>query len=365
MTVARAKAVTKWTYAKAKKEAEARVVRWQWSTDAIASLEPCHFEIELGTRGKLLAKPPRAPKNVVEQGFDENGELAVERSYTTLPGRCYETFYARRPGGIARRHFTYEPTKKAINTSYLTLRGDRVTRIDTLYAGTNQKSVVYTYDARGKLARVSREGPGAHRDRLDVEWSGDTVMRVWRVDGTDRSVHFERAPRAASLASQAKALEAGLTKAILAALRAAKIDEEVYAVALYWTGAGYEHRLPPDVAVARASFRDRIAKRPRARALLWNPAEWDDEIELALDAPLAERCRIASADIWQNERFDEADAFVRKLAARVGKSKLPLRTTKDVVVYGVALDYPEAPETQLARQLSPARRAAFEKKKLL
>lgn len=90
MTLEQARGVAKWTYAKAKRESEARVVRWEWATFERHSIEPAYFEIHKHRRGYLLKKEPK--KDDYAHGFDAQGRLCVDRQQTEFPGRFYETF---------------------------------------------------------------------------------------------------------------------------------------------------------------------------------------------------------------------------------------------------------------------------------
>jgi len=364
-----ARALAKWTYPLAKAEAEARVVRWEWADSTRWSLEPGYFEVHKYRRGALLDVEPDPPFSGAHgHGFDVAGVLAVERQQTELPGARYETFYAARPGGLARRHFDYSPAKRPINSAFLEVEGSRVTRIDTVYAGGRHLAEVFHHDAGGRLVEVERTGPGDIHDFRDVEHDDQGIVRVyWRhLDGR-RVLHYERPAADETLASGRARITAGLTRAIREALAARPPTAEVYALALWWCEAEYQHRLPPNVAVGTVVERDRfLAKHPtRAKVFLWNPAEWGNALPLALDADLARLCATASEDIWQNGLHAEADVVVATVAAELRRVGLPVATTADVVTYAVQVDARASAAAQLSRQITPAQRAAFKQRGML
>jgi hypothetical protein len=369
VTLELARGLAKWTYAEAKREAEASVVRWEWATFTRHSLEPAYFEIHKHRPGNLLAGEPAPPTSGARaHGFDAEGRLCVERQQTEFPGRFYETFYARRDGGIARRHFGYGPEKEPINSAFFELEGERVVRIDTVYASGTHMAESFTYDATGRVASVERRGPGTIHDFRDLEWNTDHIARVyWRYPDGRRSLYYERAKREDTLARRRGRLTEGLVSAILRALERSPPDAEIYAVALWWCAAEYQNRFPPNVAIGTSTQRDEFlaTDRERAKDFLWSPPEWCNELGVELDPELERICDAVSQDVWQNDLQEEADALVASVAAELGKRPLPVPAAKDVVAYAVRVDAAENAAHQLSRQLTPARRAAFEKSGML
>lgn len=153
MSLKKARALSRWTYAKAKRECEACVVRWEYATFDRYSLEPHYFERHRFRRGDPL---PKARANAYAFGFDADGMLRVERSPVEFKGRFYETFYAPRDGGIGRRHFVYSPEKRIINDAFFEIEDGRVVRVDTVYARGSTASEIFHWDRRGRLASVTR-----------------------------------------------------------------------------------------------------------------------------------------------------------------------------------------------------------------
>ncbi len=132
------------------------------------------------------------------------GELAVERQHVEFPGQYHETFYARRPGGVARRHFSYSKDKPVIG--------------------------------------------------YDIEWNGDAISLVrYRTADGRTGVQYERIDRDA-LAQRRDEIVSTITRAILAAIATEAPDAHVYAIALWSCDAEYQHRFPPNVAFATESI---------------------------------------------------------------------------------------------------------------
>lgn len=358
-------ALVDWSYAAARRECEARVVRWEWASFARHSLEPGYFEIGRYRRGDLLDEEPGAMHRAWGHGFDADGLLAVERRHVEFPGQYYETFYALRPGGIARKHFSYSKDKPLINSAFFELDGSRVTRLDTVYAGGRQMSQLYTYDAEGRLVRDERTGPTDDASiKYDVEWIGDAISLVrFRTAAGRTGIQYERIDRD-GLAQRRGEIVSTVTRAILAAVAAEVADAPVYAIALWSCDAEYQHRFPPNVAFATETQRGRFiaAHGEKAREYLWSPPEWGRDTMLDLEPAFLRTCELANAAVWQHDLHGEADVVVAAIAAAVGASAYPFAVTEDVVVFAVQVDRREPPDQQLARQLPAEHLTAFKQR---
>ena len=95
-----------------KQECESKVESWFWASFALYSIEPYHFEKNHKhfPKGKILKKEPANKKNKWLYGVDKNGEIVVERQYTSLDfeNSFYETFYCRNTDFIEVFQFDYD-----------------------------------------------------------------------------------------------------------------------------------------------------------------------------------------------------------------------------------------------------------------
>jgi hypothetical protein len=358
VSLTQARALRRWTYARAKRETEARVVRWEWASFTRYSLEPHYFERHRFRRGDVLARPKRGAHG---HGFDAEGRLCVERRLTEFEGRFYETFYAPKDGGIARRHFDYSPEKRSINDAFFEIEDGCVSRIDTVYARGNRASEVFHWDRRHRLASVDRSGPEG-KSTYRMIWDSRGLARVDWIANKKTCVQWRRVERGTGLIARRAALENGLARAIRTTLENDPPEAPVYAIALWWCIADWQHRFPPELAIATAPQRDRFFAEEKSRALdfVWSPPEWGDDRSIRLDRKLARICEDASSDVWQNDLQSLADDAVRSIARKIGRPRIP--TTKDFVAYAVQVDVRETARQQLARQLDAKKRAAFEKR---
>lgn len=337
-------------YPELKRECERRVVRWEWGTFVLHSLEPAYFEIHKVRPGtKLRGEPTEPTSGVHGYGFDDAGRLVVERQLTEFPGKYYETFYLWESAEIARFHYHYDPRKPWINVAWLSFdEAGRVRAIDTVYARGNYISDTYTYDREGRLLELERRGTnppyGDLHDYRDVEY--DEIGRIARVYGRSpdgrRVLDFERPTSDRTFAALRTAIADGLVAAFVTSLEKQAIEGPVFGVALHFCGADHHHRLPPNVSIGLEADRARILEEygEDASDSIENPAEWETSLEWELDEDLASMCASASQDIWQRDLHEEADRFVRDLARRLdeGASALPLSRTEDFAVKAVDLD---------------------------
>jgi hypothetical protein len=361
-----AQALADWSYEQAKEEAESSVVRWEWASFTRYSLEPCYFEINRYRRGDPLSEEPDPPLNGARgHGFDAAGCLRVERQQTNEPGSYYETFYATRPGGTARRHFDHLPSKHEINSSFFEQEGEQVSRIDTVYRGGKQLSETFSYDSEGRLITIERRGSGDVHEFRDVEWDELGLVRVFRRwPNGKRALEFEKPRPGQTLAQRGELLSAGLTKAIRMAIEQRGHGAPICALALWWRTADYQVRFPPHVALLSSEKREAVLARNQAGAPgIWNPSEWS-ELQLELGPELTLMCQLISKDVWLNALQEEASALLRVTAKAL--SELPEATTSDeFVAYAIAVDGASSPAEQLKTQLAPALRSKLEERGLL
>jgi len=324
MSLKQARALAKWSYAQAKTECEARVVRWEHSTFTRHSLEPHWFERHRFRPGDLCKPGAKA----YATGFDAEGSICVVRQPTGLRGRIYETFYAPRDGGIGRRHFDHSPEKHVINDAFFEIERGRVVRIDTVYARAKPSAETFRWDSRGRLARSDRKDASG-KSAYEMVWDRHGLARVEWIAGGKRVVSWRRVEKKTSLAANRAKIEAGLVRTIRKAL-----DEEpepIRAVALWWCGAEWQHRLPPNVAVTSDAKFD------------WSPPEWDGDRHVRFDRKLWRLCEDASSDVWQSDLQDEADDVLRSVAKKL--------RTKSRVSYAVEVDARESAASQAKKQL--------------
>jgi hypothetical protein len=132
-------------YLSRKTRSERTVREWRWF-----DLRPLHFERHGFAPGRRLRQTPADRYGCVCCGFDEMGQVAVEREFNEFG--FYETFYNWTANPIEVAHFDYAGDKKAINL--LIVRTDEARVISSSVAATHGHT------------------------REDYEWDGSQVRQV-------------------------------------------------------------------------------------------------------------------------------------------------------------------------------------------
>ncbi|CAN5696011.1 hypothetical protein BH09MYX1_BH09MYX1_11500 [soil metagenome] len=329
-------------YATLKKKTDTAVVRWEWATGNVDGLDPFHIERKRFTRGRRLKSAPRVMKSgFVAQGFDARDRLVVERRATGIPDRFAETFFVHAKDAIDSLSFTPSEAPLFSHGTLFIMKDGRVIRSDFESARGKTRTQRYGYEGQ-RLAWVKtaapKEEPFTERFAYDDRGELATIF-VERAGKPAARVYFRPRPDE-TLAALGPEIHRRLVDAVIASLARAKkwLREPVYGIAICMNMEAYQYVLPPFVALGLASERTAFVKKHGKRApdFVWSPSEWSlfDDDRLALrDDDLVRACKLANEDIWQNERFGRAVSLCEDVATDLRKRKLPIKTTRDAVVF--------------------------------
>jgi hypothetical protein len=342
---------------------EETVARWEISTDSRHSFEPFYFERHRCGAGKVLARAPESRKDYVESGFDAEGRLIVERSYTSLAGRCYETFYEYLDGCVDKYHFGHDPKKPLIHVARHHFDGERLRELEHVYRQGGRRHEVFEWEGDRLVRVIVDHAEASHVDELSYDDAGRLLRIEWVYPNGSRAETYGRV--APSLPALLRELEERTLAAVPQVLERFRAEEPAYAVALCLDMEGYEHVLPPSLAVALQSEREAFSKRhgpARARDYLWSPTEWRlhdvDELEYREPALLA-LASDANQLIWQKEQFARARKHVDTIAKRLNQLdwSAVLPVTDDFVVFSV--DVASGDGIEGVRRAVPAKKRAL------
>ena len=341
-------------YARRKKLAEKRVVRWEWATWQDRSIEPLYFEMCKFARGKRLPRPPRRiEQGYVAYGLDAEDRVVVERTYSEIVHRGRrrfdETFYEHSEDGLVEWvHFDHSPAKSPIAVGRATFSGERI--ISAAGRGTGGGSTSRYFYRGDRIVRIETDGLQPDAPRRDRRWSQrfavrwDERGRLAKITRDSREsrpeIVYERLSRRESLKGLVAALEKELVAQIPKAVAALRLRQPVYSLVLAYGGGGEE--LPPAVGVGLASERDRwlSAGPEHAKWYLWNPAEYRHYARGPLcmgGKKLLSLCSKVNQEIGLQDKWWLGLSVVHRVAARLRavpwSSLLPV--TDDFVVYAV------------------------------
>lgn len=339
-----------------------RAVRWEWADFTLYSIEPCYFELHKFKPGEPLDGEPDPPvSGATGHAFDEDGKLIAQVDQTEFPGMSNKTFFVYEPTGVTRYHYDYSPDHPWRRVSWMS-RDERghIARIDSVSAHGNWITETFEYDNAGRVIRARRVGPnppyGYLNDLREIEYDnqGRVSKTVWVAPDGSRTIDFERPPLDRRLSSCREVLRDAMAKAVVAALGHAAPDSPVYAVALWFCGDEYRHRLPPNVAFGTERDLQRFRDEPSEYwlHLVWGPPDWEGHLSLELDNYILELCDSVNQDIWQNDLYEETESLLLDIASTVAASELPIPRSAVFVACVIDLEGDEE-VAQVRRSASP------------
>jgi hypothetical protein len=340
-----------------------QVVRWEYAADIAWGWHPfCVGE------GETLATLDAAEEDTdYAYGYDAHGRVRVVRSHLRLwrkyPGsRPSEDFLRYSPDTIEVSEFG---PKQLIAVETVTLSGGRAIRIesfnhDGVYAWTTvdwdgDRVAKYRWcvpKLRVDCERVLDER-GRTREEYRVKPDGTRVA----TGGADKPL-----PKGVTLKTLAETIRTRLLKVVPKVLRAARIREKVYCLALAYDGEG-GGVLPPLLGLGLERERRKwIGKyQTRARDYLWNPAHFEhyEKPHTQLnDEALEEACRDYIEQLNRRGSDSPARKLLNEVAAELGRISWEgvLDTSADFVVF--AVDFEGADLRKSMKQSIPAARLA-------
>lgn len=177
-------------YAKHKRAAEKAVTTWQWATRETTDVHPTGFDTQSLGRGKKLPAKPDKANYQAHEGFDADGRLVAQRSFTNSWDNPYEKFISYAPGEIVAIRY-YAP-KSVQSVAVMTLgENGRVKTIE--WAHTHGHTTVhYTFDKRGFYATQRERGGPRDGTAFDFDCNDKgKIVRTWQVNANGSRVLYK------------------------------------------------------------------------------------------------------------------------------------------------------------------------------
>ena len=343
----------KLNYRQWKERAEKQVVRWQWSTWHTAHPLPFYFELYHGPRGRVLKKAPGQPHEFdVREGFDSQGRVMVARRYTDIFSGGHrwfdEEFFNYNDDRVEWAEFDYSEPEKGLN-KFHRLRFSNGLPFEYTCAGkVNSERATYAFSG-GKLITIDSviarpDLPRPVRHVATIQWGAAGVPDTMLVKHGDQpqKVVWRRPALAANMRTLLKRCEDHIVAAIPPVVKALRLKEPAYCVALSFDEEN--DLLPPTVSVGVQSERENWFRTKAAEApdYIWNPAEFKhfDVCDLAGNEAAAEDFRMLNQLMDEEETEEQVLTMLlkasRRLAAHDWGKAMPV--TDDFVVYSVDLE---------------------------
>jgi hypothetical protein len=346
------------SYAELKGEAEKRVVRWRYSNGHL-----WHYAPEAPLTTEEETEPDRAKYWF---GYDCNDHVACVREYNELtayrrdPARPEELPKPVRVRELRVEWFIRHDQQKLELFDFVTPHYTNPEDVRT-----QLRHVEWAWLKAGKLQEQMRFGRGDDYSHYRYEWRGqdlhltqlldekgrvkmefakgengqDLYYRI-RKDGS-RFLLGQPLPAGLTVKKLTEMIRARLLETIPATVKAAKIKEPVYCVALAYDGEGNE-ALPPCLGIGLESERKGWLKThgKDAKHLVWNPAEFQhyekSHTQLDDDA-LEEACEWLNGELENKGSHATAHRLLVEVAAELNKLDWLkfAKVTPDFIVYAV------------------------------
>jgi hypothetical protein len=328
-------------YAALKREAEAKVVRWEWATDEMCSPQPWYFEIHGFSKGKRLATAPRKKEGLVEYGFDAADRLAVIRQYTEFKGYVQESFFIGDDDQVIEYRFDDSPAMKEKPVAVTRYRHENGRLVDCAgVAAQGSRALAYDYEGPRLVSIREVTRPPIYKASYRLRYSPSGSLEAIS-DGAGRVVYKRLLPKLPDLLKQT---HDALVHEVPAVVVRFKADEPAYCLALVYDGESTDGLLPPTVALGLESdLRD--AQSSQGKKARRSP--WDAQQFRAFDRPelvLPDRLLAPAADIAQHLARSGSIEPARKVLIEVSRALNRLDwakiipVTRNFVVYPVDLE---------------------------
>lgn len=325
-------ATAKNEYTQLKREAESKVVRWQWATGPMFEPDTYYFE-EIGLkRGKWLKEAPETPRYKYCYGFDAQDQIVVGRSdyvqFNEADGFLFnERFFFAKAGFTDTFYFSYatkqEPNRLINFTRYIYEDSRLIQTLRTALAGYSVAQ--FYYDNNGLLIQKQQ-----HNQRTDNEDQSFEETYNYRhgIDGSLEliessygAVVYRKTPKALSLKKLNELAENKVVEEIIKAIKsnAPQHSEPVYALFLMY-GSDEEAMPPPMMYLARESYRqERLKDDPDS---IWNPNEFEgyDAGDMMFDYDELSEQTLELFSLYNQEISSlDSDTMFYKCIAGIGK----------------------------------------------
>jgi len=258
-------------YARLKRQAEKKVVRWEHWTGLHWHWDPSELKMEQWENRTHWKKNPPKQTNPGEAyysyGYDSAGRVVVIRCLT-------EHFIRYSRDGFEVSEY-YEGKLHNVGSG--------------LFVGE-------------KTVSVTKAGMSGEKDWMRVQWDGDQIVRIvfgeygekasleWVFTNTGKLVGMHdlprKLPKGTNLKTLSKAIRHHLLKTVPMVVAKSRIKEPAYCLILAYDGEG-NGVMPPEVIVGLDSERKKIIEKHgrKAKRFLWSPDEFEHPLSKPRDLP--------------------------------------------------------------------------------
>lgn len=327
------KQFTKADFEQLKSETESQVAEWFWATSDLYSPEPFHYESNNWARGRKLKEAPAKKAHHHYYGLNAQGEIIVERQYTSFEQYFYELFFIRTEGMITRYRFSYDD-KEIEQISRFYYEQDQLTKHITV--ADNQCKcdyAAYYYNSRQKLIekKCHLEFDDFETDR-DHAYKYDQFGLLETITENQESIIYQKPDKSINFKQLTVMAEERLFTVLRQNIYQHAIKEELYCLYLCY---GNNNLLPPAIAYGTKAEKDHWqAQGTKVKWIIWNPADYQHSVEVNMDAEMENFFDFYNQETEMQQKHVVAKKAILNVTMKLKEclSEFKLNKTSDFVI---------------------------------
>ncbi|AMP98816.1 hypothetical protein AY601_1909 [Pedobacter cryoconitis] len=352
---------TKAAFEQLKIETERQVTTWFWATSDLYNPEPFHYESNHWTRGRKLKAEPEKKAEHCQYGLNNQGEIIVERQYTSFEQYFYQTFYVRTQGMIIRYRFSYEEQEIESISMFYEEQGQLTKHITVADTQCKCDYATYYYNQNQKLTEKKwhLEFDDFETDR-DHEYKYDQFGLLETIIENQEQVIYRKPDQSISFIQLTTIAEERLFSVLQQNIREYSIQEEIYCIYINYGNSNF---FPPAIAYGTKAEKDhwQAAQGAKAKWIVWNPADYQYNREVSMDQETADFFEFYNQETEMRQKYKEARKAILNvvLKLKIVLNEFKLNKTSDFVI--VAADAEQGDLKKNFKVLNPELFEKFKK----
>lgn len=346
------KQLTKADFEQLKVETESQVALWFWATSDLYNPEPFYYESNNWARGRKLKGEPAKKAEHHHYGLNAQGEIIVERQYTSFEQYFYELFFIRTHDTITRYRFSYD-NKEIEQISRFYYEQNQLTQHITV--ADNQCKcdyAVYYYNSNQKLIekKCHLEFDDFETDR-NHEYKYDQFGLLETITENRESIIYQKSAQSISFKQLTVMAEDRLFTVLRQNIHQHAIPEELYCLYLYY---GNAHLFPPAIAYGTKAEKDHWqGQGTKAKWIIWNPADYQYNMEVSMDGETERFFDLYNQETEMQQKYAAAKKAIINVVMKLKDSlnEFTLNKTSDFVI--IAADDEQADLKKNFKILNP------------
>lgn len=352
---------SKAAFEKLKTETESQVTAWFWATSDLYHPEPFYYESNNWSIGRKLKGEPGKKAEHYHYGLNIQGEIIVEKQYTSFEQYYYETFYIRTQGVITRYSFSYEEREIESISVFYEERGQLTKHITVTDTQCKCDYATYHYDQNQKLAEKKwhLEFDDFETDR-NHEYKYDQFGLLETITENQEQVIYQKPDKSISFTQLTAIAEERLFAVIRQNIHEHPIQEELYCIYINYGNSDF---FPPAIAYGTKAEKDhwQATQGAKAKWIVWNPADYQYNRDVRMDQETADFFDFYNQETVMRQKHTVAKRAILNVVVKLKAvlNELKLNKTGDFII--VAADVEQVDLKKNFKILNPELFEKFKK----